>query len=246
MVGIYRILNLVTNQSYIGQSTNIAQRINEHYYHRTATKASLIDQAINQYGISNFMFQILEICKFEELDWKEDYYIRLFQTNIYGYNVVAGGQHNIGESNSNVKLTYQDVYNIREAYNNHANPNEVYNQYKNRVSISYFFNLWRGATWTNVHMDVYTDENKEYYKNLLNESSYKSSYNSVKFTDEEVMYFRKRYVNETAEQIYNSISTECKFNTFKCLLTGQSYKHLPIYDKKNKMWVNNTLEWINN
>ena len=56
-----------------------------------------------------------------------------------------------------------------------------------KVSISYFFNLWRGTSWPNIHMDVYTDENKEYYKNLINESSYKSSYNSVKFTDEGII-----------------------------------------------------------
>lgn len=236
MVGIYRILNIVTNQSYIGQSRDIAERIEEHFYHRTATNASLIDQAINYFGIYNFMFQIIELCEPKDLDWKEDYYIRYFQSNIYGYNVVAGGQHNIGESNSNVKLTAQDVYNIREAYNNHYDPNEVYSYYKNRISISYFFNIWRGTSWSNVHMDVYTEENKKYYKSLITNIK---SYNRIKFSDEEVLNFRKRYVNETAEEIYNSIATECKFNTFKCILNGQSYKHLPIYDKKNKKWINN-------
>lgn len=34
MVGIYRIYNLITGQSYIGQSIDLDRRIREHFYRR--------------------------------------------------------------------------------------------------------------------------------------------------------------------------------------------------------------------
>ena len=237
MMGIYRIYNLITGQSYIGQSRDISKRIDEHFYHRTATKASYIDKDINKFGICNFAFQILELCESNNLDQKEEYWINYFRSNIYGYNIVAGGQHNIGESNSNHKLNSQDIYNIREAYDNHENPRNFYNNYyKDRISLTYFYNIWEGKSWTNIHMDVYNADNKYYYKTL---SKNKPQCASKRYTDEEVLYYRQRYVNETAEEIYNSINVDSSLNTFKAMLNGNSYKHIPIYNKKKKVWNNN-------
>ena len=234
MIGIYRIYNMIAGQSYIDQSRDIAKRIEEHFYHRKANKASYIDQAINKFGINNFVFQILELCDFNNLDQKEEFWINYFRSNIYGYNIINGGQHNIGESNANHKLTSNDIYNIREAYNRHENPKNVYyNYYKDKVSLTYFYNIWEGKNWTDIHMDVYTDENKYYFKSLIN---IQRNYAHKRYSDEEVLNFRKRYVNETAEEIYNSIITDLPFNTFKSILNGNSYKHIPIYNKKKKEW----------
>lgn len=235
MVGIYRIYNIITGQSYIGQSKDIADRIEQHFYHRTAANASEIDKAISYYGIANFMFQIIEICDPKDLDWKEEYYIGYFQSNIYGYNIIDGGQHNNGDSNPNKKLTSYDVYNIREAYNAHMDPNLIYNTYfKGFISYNSFFTIWEGKTWKNVHMDVYTEANKAFYKSIINNLPEKDMTN---FSDEEVMRFRSRYVNETAEEIYESERLSCKFNTFRAILSGTSYKHLPVYNKRKKAWI---------
>lgn len=234
MVGIYKITNIVNQKSYIGQSKDIAQRINEHFYHRTATKASLIDKAILEFGISAFTFQILELCMVNELDLKEDFYIKLYKTNIDGYNIVAGGQHNIGESNANVKITEQDVYNLRECYRQHMDPHDIYFSYfANRISISYFFNLWEGKSWKAIHMDVYTEKNKKFYNEM------KRYNNAYKFTDQEVIHFRTRFINESASQIYMSFVFFCPYSAFRSMLNGSSYKHLPIYDKKKQIWYNN-------
>lgn len=236
MVGIYRIYNLTTGQSYIGQSKDIMKRINEHFYHRTASNSSPIDNAINQLGIQCFAFQIIELCDPKDLDWKEEFYINQFRSNIYGYNIIDGGQHNNGDSNPNKKLSSNDVYNIREAYNSHIDPNFVYkSHYIGIVSLTTFFAIWEGKVWQNIHMDVYTEANKEYYRGLINSQDKERT----DFSDEDIMRFRNRYVNETAEDIYNSEKLSCKFNTFKAILTGSSYKHLPIYVKKKKTWVYN-------
>lgn len=234
MVGIYKITNEITGLSYIGQSRDIMKRFTEHIHHRNCNNALIIDQFMGEFPIDNFTFQILEICDPKDLDWKEEYWIKKYNTEKYGYNDRDGGQHNFGTSNPNAKLTSEDVYNIREMYNKHADPNEVYkNNYIGKISLTYFFNLWEGKSWPNVHMDVYTLENLQYYMSLPKDSSKPQTH----FTDEEIMNFRERYVNETAEEIYNSIGTDCKLNTFKGILQGESYKHLPIYIKKKKKWI---------
>ena len=234
MVGIYKLINIITNQLYIGQSKDLAKRLEEHFYHRTASNASLIDKAIGYYGIQNFLFQIIEICDEKDLDWKEDYYIRFFQSNIYGYNIVAGGQHNMGESNANVKLSANDVYFIRESYMYHKDPNEIFNTYfKGKISIMSFFNIWEGKCWPNIHMDVYTDENKKYYANL----SYSKNEEKLNLSDEEILRLRKLYVNKTAEEVYNSENLTCNFNSFKSMLTGCTHKNVPIYKKKENKWI---------
>lgn len=240
MTGIYRLYNMVTGQSYIGQSRDITKRIEEHFYHRRSENASEIDKDIRFFGIHNFMIQIIELCEFKDLDWKEEYYINYFRSNIYGYNRIEGGQHNNGNSNPNAKLTSQDVYNIREAYDRHENPQIVYeNHYKDKISLTYFYNVWEGKSWENIHMDVYNADNRYYYKNLINDPSYrKKKETSYRFSDEEVLYYRQRYVNETAEEIYNSIAVDSTLSAFKSMLNGNSYKHIPIYLKKKKIWIN--------
>ena len=232
MIGIYAIRNSINGKMYIGQSRDIMHRWEQHVYHRCAITASEIDKAINEFGLQNFDFIILDLCEPEELDMKEDYYIRYYKTCSEGYNQILGGQDNIGESNSNAKLSAKDVYNIREMYRMHIDPNIVYNKYKDKISISYFFNLWEGKSWYNIHMDVYTEENKSFYKN------YSKPHSDYRFTDEEVMLYRYRYVNESADEIYNSIRTDVTFSGFKGMLTGATYKHLPIYHKKQKKWIN--------
>lgn len=232
MMGIYKITNLITGECYIGQSKDIDQRIKEHIQH---TKP-LISQVIHEVGLENIEVTILEKCSEDQLDEREEYYISLYNSNefLYGYNQTSGGKHNRGTGNSNCKLTEQDVYNIREAYNNHVPKQEVYEYYKGKISPSYFSNLWEGKSWFNTHYDVYTEENKQYYKS--NGSIPKSN---TKFTDEEVMYLRKEYVNKTASEVFDLISNRCSFENLKTILNGYSYKHLPYYNKKLKVWVNN-------
>ena len=237
MVGIYKLINIITGQIYIGQSKDLAKRLEEHFYHRTATNASPIDKAINYYGIQNFFFQIIEICDEKDLDWKEDYYIRSYQSNIYGYNIIMGGQHNIGESNSNAKLTANDVYFIREAYRCHQDPTNLFNIYfKGRVSAGTFFNIFEGKGWPNIHMDVYTEENKNYYAKY---SAYKKE-DKLDLSDEEIIKYRKMYVNYSAEDIYNNEKLTCNFNTFRSMIYGYTHKNLPIYRKKEGKWINNS------
>lgn len=101
MIGIYKITNKINGKIYIGQSTDIKRRI---YDHRTKAfqKGSLnyntiIESAIRKYGKENFLYEVIEECKEEELDEKEQYWIKYYDCCVLdgknkGYNNSRGGE----------------------------------------------------------------------------------------------------------------------------------------------------------
>lgn len=235
MIGIYKITNKLNNKSYIGQSNDIQRRFSEHCYKNTNSGIPL-DIAINKYGKDNFIFEVVEECKIEELNKKETFWIKYYNTVEKGYNCNYGGDSKlIGENNPNSLLTEEEVIFIRKSYANHQKQKDIYILFKDKISFKYFQRIWQGKSWSHIMPEVYTKENKEYYihSNSKGENSIKS-----KFTNEEVLEIRKRYVNETAKEIYNDYSNRVKYNTFQNLLWGRTYKEVPIYSKKFKKWIN--------
>ena len=83
--------------------------------------------------------------------------------------------------------------------------------------------------------EVYTEENKRYYSR---EATNGEKSCKAKFTNDEVLRCRQRYMNETAQQIYQDFKDRCKYQSFQGILCGRSYKDLPIYLKKEKKWIN--------
>lgn len=88
--GIYRITNLKTNEAYIGKSTNIKTRWQNHC--KTAIgldgmARTKIHSAMKEYGIDNFSFEVLEKCTKEIYSEREKYWINFYETNVYGYNI---------------------------------------------------------------------------------------------------------------------------------------------------------------
>ena len=75
MIGIYKITNKITNQIYIGQSTNINQRWMEHKCPKPKHNLKLHED-IRKYGINNFVFELIEECKKSELSKRELFYIK--------------------------------------------------------------------------------------------------------------------------------------------------------------------------
>ena len=71
---IYKVTNLINGKIYIGQTCySIEKRIKQHISeaNRGNISNSLFHKAILKYGIENFTFEIVELCKEEELDEKE-------------------------------------------------------------------------------------------------------------------------------------------------------------------------------
>lgn len=98
MIGIYKWTNKINNKVYIGQSINIEERRKKHiaasYYPKSNTYNTAFHKAIRKYGEDNFIFEVICICKPEELDVLEKYYIQEYNSIVpYGYNMTTGGEN---------------------------------------------------------------------------------------------------------------------------------------------------------
>lgn len=92
MTGIYKFTNVINGKSYIGQSVDIKRRYKEHKNRKDEN--TLFHAAIKEYGFENFVFSIIEVCNIDELNDKEIFYIKEYNTLIpNGYNVSEGGHH---------------------------------------------------------------------------------------------------------------------------------------------------------
>jgi group I intron endonuclease len=90
---IYIIRNTLNNKVYIGQTkTSVEQRWKEHLRHSKCGD-QLINRAMRKHGITNFYIETLEICNTEVLNYREMYYINLYDSTnkSKGYNISIGG-----------------------------------------------------------------------------------------------------------------------------------------------------------
>lgn len=229
MTGIYKITNLVNQKSYIGQAVDIEKRLREHKNDAFNPKRREynypLSRAYRKYGIENFSQEILCICSKEELNEKEDYYVNFFNSKNEGYNQQDGGQPEnrpLGEKHYLAKLTDDQVFLVREEYNNHTPFQEVFEKYSNGMSISGFRKIWLGYTRTNIHMDVYTKENKEYWEYLKNISGQRL------FSDKEIIDIRTRLKNgESRDSIYQDYKYKVtKRESFNDICSGKRYTHI--------------------
>lgn len=92
--GIYKITNLQTEECYIGQSVDVRKRWQQHCKEGvgavSATTRNQLYNAMQEYGISNFTFELLEKCMPDELNQKEAFYIQTYNSNKFGYNQTKG------------------------------------------------------------------------------------------------------------------------------------------------------------
>lgn len=95
---IYKITNKINGKSYIGQTI---QDVKERFYQHCATKCSqailnmVIHKAINKYGKSNFTIEVIEEVESTNLNDRERYWIRYYDSYNNGYNSTEGGQDGI-------------------------------------------------------------------------------------------------------------------------------------------------------
>lgn len=92
---IYRYFNKLTNQNYIGQTTDEQGRRNAH---ECCIGTNLFHKAIIQYGLINFEYSIIEQIEeenerdlFNRLNEREIYWIDYYDSFNNGYNQTKGG-----------------------------------------------------------------------------------------------------------------------------------------------------------
>ena len=95
---IYKITNTINGKFYIGQTI---QNVKERFYQHCATKCSkavsnmAIHRAIKKYGKSNFTVEVIEEVESTNLNDRERYWIRYYDSYNNGYNSTEGGQDGI-------------------------------------------------------------------------------------------------------------------------------------------------------
>ena len=155
MTGIYCITNLINNKKYIGQSANIESRWKEHKlkpFRKCTDKNKCLYRAIRKYGLDNFKFEVIEECSPEELNEREIYWIKFYQTFPpelgKGYNENEGGDS--GKFNKlkeneikeiinllkNTSITQKEIANIFKVHHQTINDINVGKAYFNK-DISY-------------------------------------------------------------------------------------------------------------
>lgn len=95
--GIYKIHNIKNDKVYIGQSIDIYRRWDKHRINSKKGTSDLY-QDMRIYGLENFTFSIVEECSLDNLDNREIYWIKYYNSYNNGYNKTEGGQysHNKG------------------------------------------------------------------------------------------------------------------------------------------------------
>ena len=87
--GIYKITSLKTGEIYIGKSTDIKNRWQQHCktaFNCGTIASSLLHTKMKQYGIENFTFELLESVPKDQLSEREKFYIQFYQTKEVGLN----------------------------------------------------------------------------------------------------------------------------------------------------------------
>ena len=98
MIGIYKYTNLINGQCYIGQAIDLQRRRKDHKTRYCMPSSneynSVLHKAFRKYGLENFSYEIIEECLISELDKRETYWIRYYDSYNNGYNCDLGGHNN--------------------------------------------------------------------------------------------------------------------------------------------------------
>ena len=95
VTGIYKITNIITGECYIGQAADVASRWSEHAkcgLGIDTPAGNKLYKAMQEYGLQSFSWELLEKCDRVELNEKERYYIGLYDSVNYGYNILKGNK----------------------------------------------------------------------------------------------------------------------------------------------------------
>ena len=200
MIGIYKYQNKLNGKIYIGQSTDIERRYQQHLWdaEKRPEQGTGIDLAINKYGINNFTFEIIEQCNPEQLDERERFWIEYFNSYTEGYNRTPGGSALRGEEHPRAILTKEQVWQIRDLYGKRIKRSDVFKIFKNTgISERGFLKIWNCETWTDIHTDVYTPENRAWHKQQIGHSEDQKGLSSLDraITQDEINIWVNEYQN---------------------------------------------------
>lgn len=234
MIGIYKITNKVNNKIYIGQSRDIQKRWKEHklscFNENVSDYESKKNKAFRKYGLDNFTFEIIEEIEIEKLNEREIYWIEKLNSVSDGYNTSNGGHApNLkGEYHSQAKNNQKEIDRLiillRDTNTSYDNLMQEFNLSRAQIS-----NINQGKNWT--------DKEQQYplRKNTLARIGEQNGTSC--FSDAEILEMRELYKDKTIKQLTEIYKDKASESAIKKILTGETYKHLPVYKKSLKIWI---------
>lgn len=229
---IYGIL-FENGKWYVGRTNDFNRRKSEHLSdYRNPSVSDYESEKYRAMRKYEFEFVILEEVKEENLlSEREKYWIKHKDSLENGYNMSEGGEsYNLkGEYHSQAKLTKLEVEEIRDLLRNTKIPyEEIANKYN--VSKATISNINTGSRWN--------DESITYPLRVADFANRGEKNHNAKFTDQEVVEIRKLYKDYSITQLSEMFKHKASASAIKHICDGSSYKHLPIYSKTNKKWIN--------
>ena len=106
--GIYKIENKINGKVYIGQSINIEERWKQHKRNYSFLTSNFY-KAIQEFGINNFNWSIIEECNKKELNEKEKYWINFYDSINNGYNMKIGGSYHKKLTDEQLNFIIEDL-----------------------------------------------------------------------------------------------------------------------------------------
>ena len=91
IIGIYKITS-PSGKNYIGQSINIHKRWSQYKKYHVHIKQTKIKNSLNKYGVEYHIFEIIEECSIEQLNEREVYWIKYYNSFNDGLNLREGGE----------------------------------------------------------------------------------------------------------------------------------------------------------
>lgn len=92
---IYKITNTINQKSYIGQTIKTLEKRfsqHQHNYDKPYFSQVVLYKAFKKYGIENFTFEEVEEVPDNQLDEKEKYWIKFYDSYNNGYNSTIRGR----------------------------------------------------------------------------------------------------------------------------------------------------------
>ena len=93
-IAIYKIVNDINDKVYIGKTTKgIESRFKKHIEDskRRDKENRPLYRAMNKYGVEHFNIEVIEFCSVEDLEIREQYWIKEYDSYSNGYNATLGG-----------------------------------------------------------------------------------------------------------------------------------------------------------
>jgi len=208
---LYRITNLLSDKVYIGQTVNSGRRWSDHKWLSRRKPEQYIHNAMNKYGIENFLFEVIAECKLpDDANESEKQLIVQYDSRNpeKGYNLAPGGET---AWNTGLPTKQQPMYGKHHSENsrkkisesNIGKLNPHSEEWKEKVSNALFGHEVSDKTKEKIKNKQINKCKSEITKKKMSDSHKKlvgEKHPKAKLTKEQVLLIREEYATGNFSQ----------------------------------------------